>query len=46
MESWRARAGAQMDKKDEKWSTGFANASVHVATWVINHNSWYGHMLQ
>ena len=39
LESWRARAGAQMVKKDEKWSIGFANASVHVATWVINHNS-------
>ena len=38
MESWRARAGAQMVKKVEKWSIGFANASVQVVTWVINHN--------
>ena len=39
LESWRARAGAHMVKKDEKWSIGYTNASVHVATWVINHNS-------
>ena len=28
------------------WSIQSANALVHVATWVINHNSWYEHMLQ
>ena len=35
-----------MPKKGEKWSIQSANALVHVATWVINHNSWYEHMLQ